>query len=65
MAKASTPAAPVGVTEDDGLIEVTTLGDSGTNKSLSINGVASVFPCGIVMRVTPEVAEQLRQCNLI
>jgi len=49
----------------DDEVEVTTLGEVGTSKSLTINGVASVVPCGIVMRVTPEVAEQLRQCNLI
>jgi hypothetical protein len=63
MAKAK--VAPVDVTEGDGLIEVTTLGDAGTSKNLSINGVASAFPCGIVLRVTPEAAQQLRECNLI
>lgn len=51
--------------EDDGLIEVTTAGVAGTHKDLHINGVASSVPCGIVMRVTPEAAEQLRQCNLL
>lgn len=51
--------------EDDGLVEVTTLGAVGTHKDLMVNGVASAVPCGIVMRVTPEAAEQFRQCNLI
>ena len=51
--------------EDDGLVEVITVGDVGGNKYLHINGVAVSIPCGIVLRVTPEAAEQLRQCNLI
>lgn len=50
---------------DDELIEVTTLGSVGESKVLMVNGVASPVPCGIVMHVTPEVAEQLRQCSLI
>lgn len=52
-------------TEGDGMIDVLTTGTPGESKQLYINGVASSFPCGIVLRVTPEAAEQLRQCNLI
>ena len=59
------PVVPVEEVEGDGLVEVTTLGDKDTQKSLMINGVASIIPCGIVMRVSPEAAEQMRQCNLI
>lgn len=66
MAKAKkAPVAPVEEAEGDGLIEITTQGTIGDRKDLYINGVATSVPCGIVMRVTPEAAEQLRQCNLL
>jgi len=70
MAKAKV-SAPVGADTvesgmlDDGLIDVFTLGDAGTHKDIYINGVATSIVCGIVMRVSPEAAEQMRQCNLI
>jgi len=66
MAKAKkAPVVPVEVVEGDGLVEVIVTGEAGSCKELHINGVATSVPCGIVMRVTPEAAEQLRQCNII